>query len=325
MNKNKTQNNNTQNNKSIQCFLLVNNHWIEYNIVELITALGFNEDSLMRALNNKSEQGWGRVKSKDNTLYIVSWNTPKIKSIEEQKNNFAKWYVDNYKLIYAYFRKSRSFNTTSNEDIEDLIGEAMLYCVKQIDLGYGINHYLKTITFKVKKLAIDNFRRTPPNVHIIIVENENKQDESEPDFIEYEVREPRTVYFSDVLEEDECHSDDMKFCEKIKRIETETDNTIVENMNYDVKNQVLQLFLSASFNELEINIWRQVALNKQVNSKQLKYKEVGKNNGITINVLKTVKEICSRIDKHINANLNTLTELYNNFKYKTFDEHDMLC
>ena len=309
-------------NNSTKCNILINNQWFDYELVELIKSFGLNKDSLLRALNNKSEQGWGRIKANDNKLYIVSWNTPTIKSIDEQKLDFAKWYNNSYQSIYLEVRKN--FKTMSCEDIEDLISDAMLYCVKQIDLGYGINHYLKTMMFKIKHLAIDNYRKYPPNITIVLVENYNKQDESEPDFIEYEIREPQTVLFSSVLEDDSS-KEDVEFYDKLTHVELTNDTNAMDNMNNDIKMQVLIMFLSNTFNQSEINVWRTITTTRQTNSKSMKYKEVGLQNGIVNAPMKTVKEICNKVDCFIKDNVDKLKVLYENFKYKSFDEYDLSC
>jgi hypothetical protein len=75
----------------------------------------------------------------------------------------------------------------------------MLYCLKQLELGYGINHYLKTMTFKIKMLLIDAYRKQPICKHSIIIENLYKINEDEDDFIEVEMKDNQVVLFSSLV------------------------------------------------------------------------------------------------------------------------------
>jgi hypothetical protein len=55
------------------------------------------------------------------------------------------------------------------------------------------------------------------------------------------------------------------------------------------------------------------------------YKEVGVKYGITYKVVEKVKMIVNEIDNYIKDNLDSIIEIFNKLKYKSFEESNQLC
>ena len=309
-------------NKNI-IYTLINDEWIQQDREQFIEQYNVNKQSLTNALNSK--QGFGRIRLQDKNVVIVSYQPIQIKSIDEQIKDFGKWWGNYRKVFMLRFTKRNP--KIRVEDLEDIVSDAMVYVVEQLQLGKGVNNYVSLMLLKANGLLLD---RMKTRGYVGVTYYDINEDPNKPEEYYNTVTSRQQLECFDSYHVDECDDVEVNITDSREYSlfdnEFTLEETLINNVNHDVRSRVIRyVVISLGYSESEYDIWYQCKISQLENKTPMTkiYDTIKTNlNGIT---LRQFRNLIQRIDKLLEVNTDKIKELYDSFKYKTFEDENLIC